>query len=270
MQLGRTPGPQRDRTETARTARTRPHRSRLPGVPAITRRPRAGAVVLLPSVVVLGLLLVVWAASTGPVGVMSGSGRRHVFTTPSPPAATASSSGDSGTVKQLTAHSRSGIDLSWFGDLLITAMYVGAGLALFLLARTAWRRRWRAPEKPPESQFEVLPDAVVVQRLAADRDRQLAVVEEGSPRNGIVACWVLFEESLSEVGLRPHPAETSAELVSRVLHALDLDPRSIGTLAGLYREARFSEHSMGEDARDAARATLTRLHDELRALGGVR
>jgi Domain of unknown function (DUF4129) len=239
-------------------------------VPAITRRQRAGVVALLPSAVVLGLLLVVWAASTGPVGVFSDSGRRYVFHSPAFTPRTASASGNAGTLKEITAHSRSGIDLSWVGDLLITALYVGLGLVLFLVARNAWRRRWRAPEKPPETEFEVLPDAVVVQRLAADRDRQLAVVEEGAPRNGIVACWVLFEESLSEVGLRPHPAETSAELVTRVLHALDLDPRSISTLAGLYREARFSEHTMGEDARDAARSTLNRLHDELRALGGVR
>ena len=35
--------------------------------------------------------------------------------------------------------------------------------------------------------------------------------------------------------------------------------------AALYREARFSEHPVGEDARTAARAALESLHDDLAA-----
>jgi hypothetical protein len=74
-----------------------------------------------------------------------------------------------------------------------------------------------------------------------------------------------LEEAVAAAGVRPGVAETSTELVSRVLHSLDVDPRAVATLAALYREARFSEHPMGEDARAAARASLTRLHEDLRA-----
>jgi hypothetical protein len=236
----------------------------------MTRRGRAAAVALLPSGVVLGLLLLVWAAGTGPVGVFSASGRHRVFHSPTLTPQTASTSGNAGTLKQVTAHSRSGIDLGWLGDLLVTALYVGIGLLVFLAVRAAWRQRWRAPERPPETDFEVLPDAEVAQRLASHRDHQLTAIEQGAPRNGIVACWMTFEDALTGLGMRPGHAETSTELVTRVLHALDLDPRSVGTLAELYREARFSEHPMGEDARDAARAALNRVHDDLRTLGGVR
>jgi hypothetical protein len=48
-----------------------------------------------------------------------------------------------------------------------------------------------------------------------------------------------------------------------VLHALDLDPRAIERLARLYREARFSRHPLGEDARAQAAAALEALHADL-------
>ena len=61
----------------------------------------------------------------------------------------------------------------------------------------------------------------------------------------------------------PRPSDTAAEFVQRTLRSLDLDPRAIASLASLYREARFSEHPVGEDARAAARAALETLHADL-------
>jgi hypothetical protein len=49
-----------------------------------------------------------------------------------------------------------------------------------------------------------------------------------------------------------------------------VDPGSIGRLAALYREARFSGHPLGEDARTAAEAALRQLHQDLGAAGTVR
>jgi hypothetical protein len=48
-----------------------------------------------------------------------------------------------------------------------------------------------------------------------------------------------------------------------VLRTLDVDPRAISTLGRLYREARFSSHELGEDARTTATAALQQLHDDL-------
>ena len=61
----------------------------------------------------------------------------------------------------------------------------------------------------------------------------------------------------------PDRAETSAEFVVRALRGLDLDPAPIARLAALYREARFSEHPVGEEARGEARAALEVLHEDL-------
>jgi hypothetical protein len=50
------------------------------------------------------------------------------------------------------------------------------------------------------------------------------------------------------------------------LHTLDLDPRAIGELSHLYREARFSEHELDETARTTARSALQQLHSDLQEL----
>ncbi len=68
----------------------------------------------------------------------------------------------------------------------------------------------------------------------------------------------------------PRPSETSAELTVRVLHHLDVDPRPVARLAALYREARFSEHELGEDARADARTALEQLRRDLDVRWAVR
>ena len=232
-------------------------------------RRRVAPAALLPALVVVGVGVLVYAATSGPVGVMTGSGRRVQFATQLPKGS-ASASQTTGNLRQTTAHVHQQIDLAWLGNLIATLLLVGVGLALFLAARAAWRRRWRPPAKPAEVDFEVLPGPELARAIGHGRDEQLAAVAEGSPRNGIVACWVRLEETVTEAGVRPLASETSSELATRVLHALDVDPRAVGTLAGLYREARFSEHELGEDARDRARETLLEVHDELARRGAVR
>jgi hypothetical protein len=69
--------------------------------------------------------------------------------------------------------------------------------------------------------------------------------------------------------VEPRRSETSAEFVVRTLRAIDVDPRPIGALAALYREARFSDHELGEARRTAAREALQALHEELRGRGAV-
>ena len=49
---------------------------------------------------------------------------------------------------------------------------------------------------------------------------------------------------------------------------LDLDPAATDRLASLYREARFSTHPLGEEARAAARDALAVLHADLAAGAG--
>jgi hypothetical protein len=235
----------------------------------MTGQRQSGRALAVGPAVSLGLLLLLWAATTGPARVLSPSGRRHTFGTPFQPEAVTTSAAPRN-LEELTKDVRQTHDLSWFGDLLAWAILLGFVFGVVLLARFAWRRRPRRPEAPPEVDFDVLPAARVAKALSEDLDAQLDAVAGGTPRNGIVRCWLRLEQSVAEAGLPPQRFETAAEFTVRVLHRLDLDPRAIGRLAGLYREARFSEHELGEDARTAARSALEQLHEDLRRVGAGR
>lgn len=227
---------------------------------------RRGASGLFAGAVAAALLLLVWAAAAGPVGILSPSGRTRTFRPPPEPTSTPDASGGK-TLAEATEDVRQTLDLAWLGQLVIWAILLGVLTLAFLAGRHAWRHRWRPPPKPAEVEFDVLPETAVGDALREDAGAQLAAVEQGSPRNGIVACWLRVEEAVAAAGLPRSPWETSAEFTVRILHALDIDPRAIGTLSQLYREARFSEHELGEEARTAAASALRHLHADLQVLG---
>ena len=138
-------------------------------------------------------------------------------------------------------------------------------VALIAVAVFAWRERprlrWRRKARGA-TDFEVLPDvaAAVVDEVEAQR----AALLEGAPRNAIVRCWLTLERDVAAAGLARHPADTSVEFTKRVLARYSVDSEAIHDLAGLYREARFSDHPLGEPARQAALDALDRLHEGLR------
>jgi hypothetical protein len=123
------------------------------------------------------------------------------------------------------------------------------------------RRRRRRVE------FEVLPGTPeqAAEEIVRDADQQLALLREGSPRNGIVACWHRFEVQAEAVGIGREPWETSAEFTLRVLDLVSADERAVADLSVLYREARFSDHDLGEQARSSAVDAVERIHRSLGA-----
>ena len=227
---------------------------------------------LLPTLALLGLLGVLWAATLGPVDVIGPSTVRPVIHPATPslsPSTTPAGAGDAlRRLREPGTHS-----LAWVGDLLAWSLFI----ALVVLAVAGlvwlWRHRWRRPPPPQHLDAVPLPEVPdteeVADALGGDAAHQLDLLGEGDPRNGIVACWLRLEEVVAEAGLPPKPAETSSEFIVRVLHSLDLDPRAVGSLAALYREARFSEHHLDEGARTQARALLRQLHSDLGELRGT-
>jgi hypothetical protein len=212
-----------------------------------------------------GLVILVLAAAAGPVGILSPSGRRFVFQPRSPAATpTESSTGTTKNLREATEDVRQTADLAWLGQLVVWAIFLALLVGVALVVRRLWQERWRRPDKPADVAFDVLPEATVTEALRDDVASQLVAVAEGDPRNGIVACWLRLEEVVAAAGLPRSPWETSAEYTVRILHALDLDPRAIGALSQLYREARFSEHELDETARTTARSALQQLHSDLR------
>lgn len=115
------------------------------------------------------------------------------------------------------------------------------------------------PESDPGTDAAELGRAVQADLLSLD---------EGTPRNAIVATWVRLEQAAERIGFSRQPADTASEFAARALATYAMDRGAIRTLAALYLEARFSRHPLTEEHREQARTCLRRLQDDLAA--GVR
>ena len=122
------------------------------------------------------------------------------------------------------------------------------------------RRRRRAtpavaPSEPAEASARALDEAV---------EQGLREVEQGPTADAIVACWLRLERAAADAGTTRRAAETAGELTARVLAAHRVTPATLRRLADLYREARFSGHTLGEPEREQARRALEQVRRELR------
>lgn len=219
---------------------------------------------------VAGVLLVVvvtWAASIGPSGILTGQGpviERSEPTDESP--TTPEPIGqDPDLFEDLQEGAPEGRPLLGYAALAL--MVAGALFVLALLyraARSAWDEhvaRRRPPAPVDERDFDVLPEPTRVAReIGRDAAEQRTLLLGGSPRNGIVECWHRFELQAEAAGLARRPSETSSEFTLRMLDLVDADTDAVGSLAALYREARFSGHRLDEEARARAVTALDAVH----------
>ena len=109
----------------------------------------------------------------------------------------------------------------------------------------------------------------VATAITADAAAQQSALRRGTPRNAIVECWLRLEAAVVAAGVPRRPADTSTDLMLRVMAARPIDPTAIANLAALYREARFSDHPMTEDSRREAIDALVK-HVQQRVTGVIR
>jgi len=221
--------------------------------------------------VLLVSLLVAWAASAGPGGVLAGDGPHphRVSVTPSP--RTSPSASPTATPPRHQKPSRAaevlGGVLSALAAILAVATVAGLIGGALLLGRAlwqAWVERQRPPPPPPEIAFDVVETPRrVTAAIVRDSGRQRALLLEGTPRNAIVECWHRFEEQSAGTGVVRDEWETPAEFTLRVLDLVDADSAAVTRLAALYREARFSDHPLEESHRTAALEALDAIHARL-------
>jgi uncharacterized protein DUF4129 len=238
------------------------------------RRASGTAVVAVVGGVLLVTLLVTWAATIGPGEVLRGDGptaqREEPTETPSPtdtasPGASTADLDDTdpGNVKVIAAIAI-GLQLLLLGVFLFGA-YHGARVVHDTLRGRSPRRGRRTPP-PEEVEFDVLEQpAELVRELAGGAAAQRDLLASGSPRNAIVEVWNRFETLAASAGARRRPWETSSEFTLKVLAAADADSTAVARLAGLYREARFSDHELTEEHRAAAESALAAIHAALAA-----
>lgn len=235
------------------------------------KRAALSAVAAVLGGVVLLVVLVTWAASIGPSGVLTGDGPEAVRMTPTETQTTPQDA-----LERLRTEDQDRLEQEHAGDrpllsalALVVEILGGLGLLLVLWlgvrrAWQAWDARRRPPHEAPDVDFDPLAARTAVrEEMRDDAVEQQALLREGSPRNGIVQCWHRFELQAAASGLSRHPWETSSEFTLRMLDLVGADSRAVARLAALYREARFSEHRLTEADREEAAAALDAVHADL-------
>jgi hypothetical protein len=214
-----------------------------------------------------GLALLVVVTTADPVRLLHTTSEPATGRPPGPlptPSATASTlASGTPTPDQVAPY-----DVPWLRPVVLAVLVVvglvmlaGTVLAVVQVARRLWEDRWQAPDVP-----QALADEQLHVDLAATRD---AVVESaaelreallaGSPRNGVVQCWLRLVQALEEHGIVPDPAQSATELTRVALSRLSPDARAVTELTSLFLEARFSEHTIGEPERQRALDALHRV-----------
>lgn len=238
--------------------------------PPAARGPGASAVVaaVVAAFTVLVLVLSVWAATAGPDDPLRGNGSPPERVSAPPPTVEETTDPDGRPSDDPPPEERGSLITTILGSVVLAvAVLVALGL-LWLLGNAAWRargfrlhRRPREPEPPPLD-----PVTAVARVMVDDAADQEDLLASGTPRNAVVECWHRFERQAARAGVPREPWETSAEFTLRLLELVEADAHSVARLSELYREARFSEHELAEDARTEALETVRAIHRDLRTL----
>jgi Domain of unknown function (DUF4129) len=218
---------------------------------------RTGRVSWVVGLTALGLLVLLWGASTGdPLLVAPDSLDGRGVPTAEVPVATTETTAPFEPVPtevEGDLEPRS-VDLDWAVVVGLALVMLVVGLVVrFLLAH-------RDDREPPVEVDEL--DTLV--EATADPAGSAALAG-GDPRNAVVACWVALEDGVARAGLERSPAETSVDLARRVLGTWQVEESAVTELSELYREARFSRHPVTEQQRTRATSALARINTDLRA-----
>ncbi len=147
--------------------------------------------------------------------------------------------------------------------LLLGVIFALVGFVVLSVAR-AVRRRAGALGERESLDFTVLDEPQrIAEQMVADAHEQDALLRDGEPRNAIVAAWSRFEVQGERAGVGRRAAETSSEYAIRILDLASADAGAVNRLAGLFREARFSEHEMTEEHRTEALDALAAVRRSL-------
>jgi hypothetical protein len=208
------------------------------------------------------LLLAAWVSAAGPVGVFA----RRDFSGPEAKAPgenygsdpTISATNQGLQRADVRASDPLLVSLVSFAMKLVLAVVV---IVVLVAVGRALRDRWATREVSSDDleTVDVLPEVL----LEGAREGQ-QLLARGTPANAVIAAWVALEDAVRSAGVRDDDSRTSAELVTTVLRSYRVDRAPLDTLAGLYREARFSRHPVAEAHRELAREALTQVQTDLR------
>jgi hypothetical protein len=139
----------------------------------------------------------------------------------------------------------------WLSFVVVGVLLLGMAAAILL--RSWQARRRRAALAGPGELAEVLHHTL--DELEPETD----------PRRAVIAAWIRMERGLAAAGLPRHAAEAPFEYAARVLARTGARSASVRRLADLFEQAKFSLHTIDEDARRAAVEAVAAIRRELEA-----
>lgn len=228
--------------------------------------------VVVSMAALLVAITLVWAASSGPAGVLGSPTERPADRSTTTAEPIRPQDDETTQARDQRVEPSRPLDLAAWLQRAVGLLAVAAGfVVLAAMARALVQRVTRMlPDKQLVLDLEPLPESDAGREAMRERaEVHREALATGDVRNAIVACWVRLEETAGEAGVTRAPAETATEFVVRFLHALDVDPRPVAALARLYQEARFSSHDLPTDARDRAREALDAIAAELERSGAA-
>jgi hypothetical protein len=151
--------------------------------------------------------------------------------------------------------------LGWAAIVVVVGF---AAVALWFIGR-AVLASLRQAALPPVDDSAVLDLEAVAAAVTTDSSGRLTALSGGTPAEGIVAAWTHLEATLHEAGVPLPASRTSTEVTMDVLRRFAVDPGTLGVLAHLYREARWSRHALSEADRSRAGDAYRTLDSAIRA-----
>jgi Domain of unknown function (DUF4129) len=206
------------------------------------------------------LLLGAWVSGSGPVGVfrpqhLSG-GESSAPGKDFGPTENRAGGAETGHAGTTAPHETLAAAITW-GMRVLIALVVIAVLVVLARAVLDWLAQRRLVIED-EVGVQLLPEELLEQTRESEQ-----LLSRGTPANAVVAAWVRLEEAVRGAGLRDDDSRTSTELVTSVIRGLGVRQAPLDQLAALYREARFSRHPVGEDARARAGEALREIQVDL-------
>lgn len=251
------------------------HRPRVAAIPlvwlggGVSNRPSSGSALGRPPYVaalgVLTLLVVVWAAGAPrPARVLPGLHDDAILEQQAAADGFATNDPDL-TLKRIPGPWNQTSDglAAVLGWATIALLVAGAAFCVFVMVRS-WMAG-REDRTPPVADAPDLDLEAVALAVSGDATQRLDALSAGTPAEGIIAAWTHLEATLHAAGMALSPSRTSTEVSLDVLRRFSVDESTLSTLAGLYREARWSRHPLTEDERSRAAAAYGALDAALRA-----
>ena len=142
------------------------------------------------------------------------------------------------------------------GQVWLVLAFAGVALLAAIVAAVLLRKPVApvAPKEPREGAEAILDEGLE------------ALLGEHDPRRAVIAAYAAMERAMARQGWARRPSEAPTEYLARVLHVARARSGDLNRLVALYEVARFSEHPVTPDMRDAALAVVQRLRADLAAV----